>query len=91
MQERTNALPETEYVLIENAKLRERIEAQNSEIAQLQQDLAAYINLANEKDKWALELQRELAKQNRFSLTRLRAFAARILKKMFQKVRNLVR
>lgn len=91
MEERTNALPKTENELIENEKLRERIETLNSEIAQLQRDLAAYINLANEKDKWALELQRELAKNKRFSLTRIYAFAVRALKKIFRSVKNLLR
>lgn len=53
-----------------------------NKVAELQSDLESYIILANNKDKWALELQQELEKYRRLPLIRLGTYAVRAIKKI---------
>lgn len=53
-----------------------------NKVAELQSDLESYIILANNKDKWALELQQELEKYRRLPLIRLGTYVVRVIKKI---------
>lgn len=65
--------------------------ALRSEMEVLQRDLEAYIILANNKDKWALELQQELEKYRRFPLVRLGAYAVRVTKKICRTAKRILK
>ena len=85
LQQETDRLRrENASYAVDNAVLR-------NEKAELERDVNSYIVLANNKDKWALELLSELERYRKFPSVRLHGWLTRFARKMYRTARRVAK